>query len=68
MEQGASQHEAAGCLKVDASTGAGGRCASPMTTDEQEYVMVPENLPSDHSVSSMGSQRPSSVDLNAIFR
>ena len=46
---------------------AGVRCASPAPED---YVMVQaDNIPSDHSASSAGSQRPpSSVDLNAIFR
>ena len=39
-------------------------------TPPDDFVMVPDNIPSDHSVSSNGSgQRPpSSVDLNAIFR
>ena len=65
MDQGTSPQEG-GFLKVASDGSIGGRCASPMTTED--YVMVPENLPSDHSASSAGSHRPpSSVDLNAIF-
>ena len=66
MDQGASPQEG-GYLKVASDGSVAGRCPSPMNTED--YVMVPENLPSDHSASSAGSHRPpSSVDLNAIFR
>ncbi len=66
MEQGSSPQEVGGFLKVAPDGSLPARCTSPMPED---YVMVPENLPSDHSASSAGSHRPpSSVDLNAIFR
>ena len=44
--------------------------ARPGSPSAEDYVMVPENLPSDHSVGSAGSSHraPGSVDLNAIFR
>ena len=66
MDQGASPQEG-GYLKVASDGSVAGRCPSPMNTED--YVMVPENLPSDHSASSADSHRPpSSVDLNALFR
>ncbi|KAK2181741.1 hypothetical protein NP493_383g02026 [Ridgeia piscesae] len=41
------------------------RCLTP----PEDFVLVPENIPSDHSVSSAGSggRYPSSADLTAIF-
>lgn len=42
------------------------RAVSPV----EDYVIVPENLPSDHSAGSTETapKPPTSVDLNAIFR
>jgi len=42
------------------------RAISPV----DDYVIVPENLPSDHSAASIEAvaKPPTSVDLNAIFR
>jgi serine/threonine protein kinase len=40
----------------------------PGTSPADDFVMVPDNIPSDHSADSNSSRRyPSSVDLNAIF-
>ena len=61
METGSPQ-EVAGFLKV--------RKDQTSPTEPEDFVMVPDNLPSDHSASTSSSshRHTSSVDLNAIFR
>ena len=66
MDQSPSPQEGASTPKaVREERAPAPRCSSPV----EDYVMVPENIPSDHSAGSNGSKHhPSSVDLNAIFR
>ena len=65
MEVGSPPKELPKSLPKDVPAPAPGKL-----TPHEDFVMVPDNIPSDRSVSSTssGQRPPSSVDLNAIFR